>query len=86
MKTLLDYLNSLTPPEQAAYAARCHTSVGYLRKAVSIGQKLRESLCIDLDRESGGKVLRESLRPDVDWEYARRPRISQLSQQEVGHV
>lgn len=71
MKILLDYLNSLPPAEQTQYATRCGTSVGYLRKAISIGQRLRESLCISLDRESGGAVPCEALRPDVDWNYVR---------------
>lgn len=71
MDTLLSYLNSLAPEQQRDYAARCGTSVGYLRKAISIGQRLGESLCISLDRESGGKVRCEDLRPDVDWDYLR---------------
>ena len=72
MKPLISYLNSLTTSEQAAYAARCGTSVGYLRKAASTGQRLGESLCIALDRESSGIVSCELLRPDVDWAYLRQ--------------
>lgn len=72
MKILLNYLNSLTTAEQAEYAARCNTSVGYLRKAVSVGQRISEALCVALDRESGGAVPFEILRPDVDWDYVRR--------------
>ena len=71
MKTLIQYLNSLSPTEQAAFAERCGTSVGYLRKAVSTRQKLGESLCINIERESGGQVRCEDLRPDVDWAYLR---------------
>lgn len=71
MKPLISYLNSLPKPQQLAYAARCHTSIGYLRKAASTGQKLGESLCIALDRESGGTIRCEDLRPDVDWAYLR---------------
>lgn len=69
MKLLIDYLNSLSTADQAAYAGRCGTSVGYLRKAASVGQRLGESLCIALDRESGGAVPCDVLRPDVDWGY-----------------
>lgn len=77
MEHLRLYLNSLTPADQLAYAARCHTSIGYLRKALSIGQRLSEGLCIALDRESGGRVPLESLRSDVDWGYlARRGQIA----------
>lgn len=69
MQILLDYVNSLTPAERDSYARRCGTSVGYLRKAVSVGQRFDARLCIALDRESGGRVPCEALRPDVDWGY-----------------
>lgn len=75
MDTLLDYLNGLSPKEQAAFAARCRTSVGYLRKAISINQRLGESLCINIERESGGAVRCDVLRPDVDWAYLRGGRL-----------
>lgn len=58
-------------PEQEAFAKRCGTSLNYLRKAISTGQQLRESLVIDIERESGGEVRCEQLRPDVDWAYVR---------------
>lgn len=72
MDTLRSYLNSLSPEQQDAYAKRCGTSIGYLRKAISAGEKLREKLCINLDRESFGAVPCESLREDVDWSYLAR--------------
>lgn len=71
MEQLREYLNSLPVSDQEAYAARCKTSLGYLRKALSTGSRLGESLCIDLDRESGGRVKCDLLRPDVDWAYLR---------------
>lgn len=71
MEKLRTYLNSLTPDEQRAFAARCNTSVGYLRKACSTKQALAERLCIDLERESVRRVLCEDLRPDVDWAFIR---------------
>lgn len=71
MKKLLSYLNGLPPPEQADYARRCKTTIGYLRKAISKGQKLSESLCINLERESDAAVVCEDVRPDVDWAYLR---------------
>lgn len=71
MKKLLSYLNGLPPTEQAAFAQRSGTSVGYLRKAISKGQKIGEGLCINLERESGRAVLCEDLRDDVDWAYLR---------------
>ncbi len=71
MKKLLDYLNHLPVPEQQAFAQRCGTSVGYLRKAVSAGARLDGRTCIAIERESGRKVTCEDLRPDADWAYLR---------------
>jgi DNA-binding transcriptional regulator YdaS (Cro superfamily) len=71
LEPLRKYLNELSRPEQDGFAERCDTSVGYLRKAISTGERLRESLVIDLERESAGEVRCEKLRPDVDWAYLR---------------
>lgn len=71
MEKLLTYLNGLPKADRLAFVARCETSEGYLRKAISKGQRLGESLCINIDRESGGAVRCEDVRPDVDWEYLR---------------
>lgn len=71
MNQLLTYINSLPKAERHAYVTRCETSEGYLRKAISKGQRLGERLCIALDRESAGAVRCEHLRPDVDWAYLR---------------
>lgn len=71
MRELIDYLSGLTPQDQSAFAARCQTSIGYLRKAVSAKQKLGVELCIRLDRESGGAIRCEQLRPNLDWEHLR---------------
>jgi DNA-binding transcriptional regulator YdaS (Cro superfamily) len=80
---LRKYLNSLDLDEQAAYAARCGTTVGYLRKALSTKERIAESTAIALERESGGAVSVESIRPDVDWAYLRgtsgRSRLTQAS-------
>jgi DNA-binding transcriptional regulator YdaS (Cro superfamily) len=72
MDELREYLKSLGPAEQAEYAERCGTTIGYLRKALCTEPKLGESLAIALDRESNGAVPCEKLRPDVDWAYLRR--------------
>ena len=71
METLLAYLNSLSAEDRKDFCNRCGTSEGYLRKAVSIGQSLGESICINIDRESSGAVTVEMLRPDVDWAHIR---------------
>jgi DNA-binding transcriptional regulator YdaS (Cro superfamily) len=65
MDKLRHYLNSLSPDQQAAYADRCGTSIGYLRKACTTRPQLDGALCRKLDEESAGEVPRASLRPDI---------------------
>lgn len=69
METLREYLNSLDTSEQEDFASRCETSLSYLRKAISVNQKIGERLVIAIERESQGAVRCEHLRPDVDWKY-----------------
>ncbi|HCC80405.1 MAG TPA: Cro/Cl family transcriptional regulator [Methylophaga sp.] len=71
MKELIAYLNQLEPDQRVDFCTRCGTSVGYIRKASSIGQRLGESLCINIERESNQLIRCETLRPDVDWGYIR---------------
>lgn len=84
MEHLLHYINSLSPDERETFVARCGTSLGYLRKAISTKQPLGESLCINIDRESHGEVCCESLRPEVDWAYLRST-PAQPTPQELTH-
>lgn len=72
MRPLLDYLNSLPPPERDDFARRCETTIGYLRKAISVGQRIKAETCILIERESGAVVKCEHVRPDVDWATVRR--------------
>lgn len=65
MITLRKYLATLSPDDQAAYAERAGTTIGYLRKALSKGQRFDGALARRLDEESGGAVCRHGLRPDV---------------------
>lgn len=65
MDELRIYLNSLSHVAQVAYAKRCGTTVGYLRKAISTKPKLDGALCRLLDENSGGLVSRAKLRPDI---------------------
>jgi DNA-binding transcriptional regulator YdaS (Cro superfamily) len=80
MQSLRTYLNSLKSEEQAAFAGRCKTSLGYLRKVLSTKERIRESLSIALERESNGAVPVEDTRPDVDWAYLRGSSISPRSE------
>lgn len=71
MDKLLKYLNQLETAEQTAFAQRCGTTVGYLRKACSIKQQLSEGMCLRIFAESGGEVQPSDIRPGVDWDYLR---------------
>lgn len=73
MDKLLAYINSLSHDGRERFAADAKTSIAYLRKAVSVGQKLGESLCMDIERASNRAVTCEDLRPDLadQWAYIR---------------
>lgn len=71
METLRIYLNSLTSAEQAVFARKAETSIGFLRKAISVKQKLGEGICIRIEAATDGKVRAEDLRPDVPWHVIR---------------
>ena len=66
MRTLLNYLNSLNRDEKTAFAQKCGTTLGYLRKAGCLKQELREKVCALAETHSGGAVRRWDLRPS-DW-------------------
>lgn len=68
---LINYLNGMPADQRNSFAAGCGTSVGYLRQ-VGYGNRLcRESLAINIERESQRAVTCEELRPDVDWAFIR---------------
>ena len=72
MDNLKTFLNGLSREEQEKFASRCKTSIGYLRKAISMRQQLGPALCVNIERESGRAVRCEELRQDVDWAYLRK--------------
>lgn len=67
---LLDYIKGLDKEGFQAFASACGTTVGQLRQ-VAYGRRASAELAIAIDRASGGAVLCEELRPDIDWEYLR---------------
>jgi len=67
MNSLRLYLNSMSRADQEAYAKKCRTSLGYLRKALSTRQKLGVELVSRLHKHSGGAARATDIRPDVDW-------------------
>ncbi len=50
MEALREYLNSLDTSEQEDFARRCGTSLSYLRKAISLKQRLGAELVIAFER------------------------------------
>lgn len=65
METLRSYLSTLIPAEQAEFATRAGTTIGYLRKALSKGQRFDGALVRRLSLESAGSVSLTDLRPDI---------------------
>jgi len=76
METLRSYINSLKPEEQVAFADRAGTSIGFLRKAICVKQKLGEGICIRIEAATKGAVRAEDLRPDVPWHVIRNSRAA----------
>lgn len=73
MEELKQYLRSLSPHEKVDFARRIGTTIGYLRKALSVGAEFGIRTCVAIERESGGAVTVDDLIPDVDWgEFAKR--------------
>lgn len=66
MDKLLRYINSL-PDSGVSFSESVKTSIGYLRKAISVGQVLGAELCVSIEQATNGEVTRKDLRPD-DWE------------------
>jgi DNA-binding transcriptional regulator YdaS (Cro superfamily) len=77
MDKLLAYLKTISKDDQASFAGRCGTSVGYIRKACSRKQRIGAEICVAIEQATEGAVTRRDLRPD-DWfliwpELAERP-------------
>lgn len=57
-----------TQADQERFAAKCGTTLNYIRKAMSKGSKMDVSLVERIVAESGFCVPPDELRPDVKWE------------------
>ena len=68
---LKNYIKTLNSDQLEAFATSCGTTVGQIRQVAGEHRRAGETLAINIERESGGAVLCESLRPDVDWAYIR---------------
>jgi DNA-binding transcriptional regulator YdaS (Cro superfamily) len=73
MDLLIAYINALSAEQRVAFEAATGTTIAYLRKAASSRQRLGETICIDIERATGGQVTCEALRPDLSdrWAYLR---------------
>lgn len=80
MEKLRLYLNSLAVTDQASFARRCGTSIGYLRKAISTGARMGAELCIAIERESVRAVLCDDLLPGADWKFIRSAAPSPMAE------
>lgn len=65
------YLFTLSVQRRHDFAERCGTSYPHLRNIAYGLKPCGEGLAVNVERESGGAVRCESLRPDVDWAYLR---------------
>lgn len=65
METLRAYLGTLKPDVQARFARRAGTTIGYLRKALSVHARFDGALVRRLHVESHGAVSLSDLRPDI---------------------
>lgn len=64
------YWFSMSVEQRDRFAGRCESSARHLQN-VAYGKTCGEKHAIAIERESGGAVTCESLRPDVDWAYLR---------------
>lgn len=67
MEALLNYINRLNQDEGRAFAVSCGTTLGYLRKAASVGQVLHPKTCSLIEAATAGAVTRRDLHPE-DWQ------------------
>jgi len=76
MNELRSYINSLPQEARDEFARRVGTSIRYLRKAISKGQKIGSGYAVAIERETAGVVRVEQIRPDVDWAVIRGTAIA----------
>ncbi len=72
--SLTEYLKALSRQSEGAcdrFAEKCGTTIGQLRHVARGYRRAGESLAINIERESGGAIRCEEMRPDVDWGYLR---------------
>lgn len=66
------YIRTLDRDALEGFAKKCQTTVGQLKQVAYGNRRAGAGLAINLDRETGGQVTCEELRPDIDWAYLRQ--------------
>ncbi|WP_095065337.1 YdaS family helix-turn-helix protein [Pseudomonas sp. Irchel s3f19] len=72
--TLSEYLKTMDKEGLAAFARCCGTSAGQLKQVAYGNRRASAGLAVSLDRETGGAIRCEDMRPDIDWAYLRNTR------------
>jgi len=72
--TLSEYLKTMDKEGLAAFARHCGTSAGQLKQVAYGNRRASAGLAVSLDRETGGAIRCEEMRPDIDWAYLRNTR------------
>jgi len=68
---LREYIKPLKKSERERFASRCGTSLGQIKQVAYGHRRASPSLSVSIERESGGAVSCEEMRPDIDWAYLR---------------
>lgn len=64
---LKTYWRTLTKEDREAFAGRCESTVGHLQNVMYRVRPAATDLAVAIERESGGLVTRQELRPE-DWQ------------------
>lgn len=70
---LKDYLRPMTEQQRLNFAMACETSLQYLKFVAYGAKKASPVLAMSIEKESGGAVRAEEIRPDLaeKWAYMR---------------
>ena len=69
--SLHEYIKLLDKATLSDLAIRCGTTVGQLRQIAYQNRRANGGLAVSIERETGGAIKCEQLRPDIDWAYLR---------------
>jgi len=63
MQELKKFIFSLSYDDRVKFATECNTTIGYLKKAIYVGQELGPELSVLIEKVSGNQVTRRMLHP-----------------------